>query len=143
AGANQSSTLPVNSVILDGTVTDPDDVPIIFWSLLSGSGSVSFDDSSDPATTAAFTNSGVYVLRLSANDGTNPEATDDVTISILPETGGNDPGNTKTTQNTTCALAANRSVPTAVRISAVIALLVITARNRRGCLAMDKQYAMG
>ncbi|MFH1377774.1 MAG: PKD domain-containing protein, partial [Planctomycetota bacterium] len=42
AGANQSITLPVNTVNLDGTVTDPDDEPVTLWVKQTGPGTVTF-----------------------------------------------------------------------------------------------------
>jgi ABC-type proline/glycine betaine transport system permease subunit len=72
AGANQAITLPVNTAPLAGTVSD-DGLPIgatvtTTWSYLSGPGSVTFANAAAAATTATFSTSGTYLLRLTASD---------------------------------------------------------------------------
>jgi hypothetical protein len=70
AGANQSISVS-GTAILDGTVTDdglPNPVSTV-WSLVSGPGTVIFDDASDVDTTATFSTSGPYLLKLEATDG--------------------------------------------------------------------------
>lgn len=51
------------------------------WSEVSGAGKVSFTAASAPVTTAAFSAPGVYVLRLTANDG-DLTSSADVTITV-------------------------------------------------------------
>ncbi|MFH1377354.1 MAG: nucleoside hydrolase-like domain-containing protein, partial [Planctomycetota bacterium] len=85
AGADQSITLPVDTVNLNGTVTDPDNTPATLWSFVSGPGSVAFGNPNAVDTTAAFTTAGVYVLRLEANDGVNSAVSDTVTITVNAE----------------------------------------------------------
>lgn len=51
------------------------------WSIVSGPGPVQFENSSDPKTKAYFSQTGVYVLRLTANDG-EKTSHDDVTIEV-------------------------------------------------------------
>src|SRR5438132_2008869 len=51
------------------------------WTVVSGPGTVSFDDSSSPVTGAHFSATGVYVMRLAAND-TQYTASADVTITV-------------------------------------------------------------
>ena len=75
--------------VLDGTVSD-DGKPVppgqvtSAWSKLSGPGTVSFGNASSVDTTATFSATGAYVLRLSANDG-ELSASDDVAVNV---TGG-------------------------------------------------------
>lgn len=74
AGADQNAVYPVNSVNLDGTVTDdglpnPPGVFTIHWTQESGPQGVVFGDANIIDTTAAFPAGGTYVLRLTANDG--------------------------------------------------------------------------
>jgi len=74
-------------VNLDGTVTDeglpiPPGVVTSTWSTVSGPGTVAFGDASAVDTTAAFSDPGTYVLRLSADDG-ELTSTDDVTITLV------------------------------------------------------------
>lgn len=70
------------NIDLDGCVSDPNgDSFSTAWSVLSGPDSVGFADASGTNTTATFTSTGVYVLRLTADDGVG-EAFDDVTITV-------------------------------------------------------------
>ncbi|MDD4736389.1 MAG: right-handed parallel beta-helix repeat-containing protein [Kiritimatiellae bacterium] len=71
AGLRQVITLPAVAS-LDATVVD-DDLPMTNvtyqWSFLSGPGSVSFGDDTAEDTTASFSTNGIYLLRLTADDG--------------------------------------------------------------------------
>ena len=83
AGSNDSITLP-NYATLDGTVSDdglPDPPASVTttWSKDSGPGNVTFGDASAVDTTAGFSENGVYVLQLLADDGT---LTDSDTVQI-------------------------------------------------------------
>jgi hypothetical protein len=74
----------VDGALLNGTATDPDGFPVggltLTWSQVSGPGTATFSDPSleDPAVT--FSQSGIYVLRLTANDSLRT-ASDEVTIT--------------------------------------------------------------
>ena len=83
AGSNDSITLP-NYATLDGTISDdglPDPPASLTttWSKDSGPGNVTFGDASAVDTTAGFSENGVYVLQLTADDGT---VTDSDTVQI-------------------------------------------------------------
>lgn len=86
AGANQAIALP-NSAALAGSVSD-DGLPsppqlTTTWSFVSGPLSgVTFADPSAPATAASFSAPGVYVLRLTANDGVF-SATSDTQVTVV------------------------------------------------------------
>ncbi len=71
-------------VNLQGQATDDGD-PSGFltttWSKAAGPGAVTFGNASAPATTASFSNAGLYVLRLTANDG-QLQNYDEVTIGV-------------------------------------------------------------
>ena len=75
-----------SAAILDGTVSD-DGKPVppgqvtSSWSKLSGPGTVNFGSVSSVDTTATFSATGAYVLRLSANDG-ELSASDDVAVTV-------------------------------------------------------------
>ncbi|PXA04418.1 hypothetical protein DDZ13_07760 [Coraliomargarita sinensis] len=71
------------TVALDGTVSDPDvgDTVTTTWSVSSSPASVSFDDASAVDTNASFDTLGDYVLRLTADDGTD-QSFDEVTITV-------------------------------------------------------------
>jgi hypothetical protein len=86
AGPDQTIALPA-SASLSGTVTD-DGLPSgavvsASWSQMSGPGTVTFANASAPVTTATFSTSGTYVLRLTASD-TALSASDDITIVVNP-----------------------------------------------------------
>jgi len=88
AGPDQTITLP-NDAILDGTVSDdgipdPPGTVTTNWSQVSGPGEVTFGDASAVYTTASFSNSGSYVLRLTASDGEFTPS-DEVIITVEPD----------------------------------------------------------
>jgi PKD repeat protein len=87
AGPNQTIQLPTNTVTLNGTATDdglpPGSTLTVNWSKVSGPGTVTFGDATQAVTTATFSEAGVYVLRLSAND-TRLTTTSDATITVQP-----------------------------------------------------------
>jgi hypothetical protein len=106
AGADQAITLPANAN-LAGTASDdalpnPPATLTTTWSKLNGPGTVSFGNASALSTTASFSTSGSYTLRLTASDGALT-ATDDVIVTVNAAPGGagtgltgryyNDPGN--------------------------------------------------
>ena len=93
-GPDQTVTL-TNSVNLDGTVSDdglpnPPATVTTTWSKFSGPGTVIFGNANAVDTTASFSTSGTYVLRLTANDSAL-SANDDVTITVNPGSGGSPP----------------------------------------------------
>ena len=59
------------NLILEAAVTDDDTntVPSVSWSQISGPDALVFGDTNQPNTTVSFTNAGVYMLRLTADDG--------------------------------------------------------------------------
>ena len=59
------------NMILEATVTDDGDTNSLtfWWSKVSGPDSLVFGDTNQAKTTVSFTNSGIYVLRLTADDG--------------------------------------------------------------------------
>ncbi|MEZ4656466.1 MAG: hypothetical protein R2911_02735 [Caldilineaceae bacterium] len=84
AGPDQIVMLPA-AAVLDGTVTDdglpnPPGVVIASWSQVSGPGVVAFGDASAQDTTATFSATGVYALRLTADDG-ELTASDDLLVT--------------------------------------------------------------
>lgn len=86
AGADQT-VLQAAPAILAGQVTD-DGLPIggnltATWSKVSGPGTVTFGNANQATTTASFSATGVYVLRLTASDSALTMA-DDVTITANP-----------------------------------------------------------
>ncbi|HEV3470216.1 MAG TPA: RHS repeat-associated core domain-containing protein [Pyrinomonadaceae bacterium] len=86
AGPDQSVHLP-KAAALVGAVTDdalpPGKVIALSWSKVSGPGTVTFSRPAAASTTAAFTEVGTYVLRLTANDSLL-QASDELTVNVLP-----------------------------------------------------------
>jgi len=85
AGPDQAVTLPA-AASLDGTVTDdgmprPPGAVATTWDLVSGPGAVTFANRNAVDTTASFSGTGTYVLRLTANDG-EFVASDNVTVTV-------------------------------------------------------------
>lgn len=91
AGDEQTLMLPAGAN-LAGTVTDdglpnPPGAFTVAWTKDSGPGTVTFGNANAASTTAAFSADGVYVLRLTANDGALP-ASDTVQVTVNPAGGG-------------------------------------------------------
>jgi parallel beta-helix repeat protein len=87
AGTDQSITLPAVAS-LNGTVTDdglpnPPGVVNVSWSAVSGPGTVTFGNANARQTTASFSFSGTYTLRLTATDGALVSQ-DDLVVTVLP-----------------------------------------------------------
>ncbi len=86
AGDNQSVNT-LNDIALDGSGTTDDGLPdppgalTYLWSKVSGPGTVTFADATSAITTCSVSDSGTYVLRLTADDD-DLNDTDDVTILV-------------------------------------------------------------
>jgi hypothetical protein len=107
AGPDLAVTLPA-AASLDGTVTDdglPDPPGAITtaWSLVSGPGTVTFADPNAVDTTASFSGTGTYDLRLSADDG-GGVASDTVAVTVS----GDGEGGGGSTSGGGCSLAPNK-----------------------------------
>lgn len=90
AGTDQTITLP-SGATLNGTATD-DGLPspsqlAVSWSKVSGPGGVTFSNPSVLFTTANFSVAGIYVIRLTANDG-SLFSSDDLTVIVNTNSGG-------------------------------------------------------
>ncbi len=88
AGAPQTIELPVDTVDLNGFVTDdghpfPPSALTAEWRLESGPAGVTFGNPADAMTTATFTLAGVYVLALEGDDF-QLTTTDSVEITVDP-----------------------------------------------------------
>jgi RHS repeat-associated protein len=87
AGPDQTITLPTDTVGLNGIATD-DGLPatstlVTTWTKVSGPGPVTFANSSNPVTSATFTEPGTYVLRLTANDSLLT-VFDEMSVEVIP-----------------------------------------------------------
>ena len=85
AGSNQTIIWPVDELMLQGTVADdglPTDGALTStWSVVSGPGTVEFDDAGLADANATFSASGTYVLALTASDGISSSSST-VTITV-------------------------------------------------------------
>jgi hypothetical protein len=94
AGPDQSDILVMEVVDLAGSATD-DGEPYgstltYLWTKLSGPGTATFDDDTDPTTQVTFSMAGTYVLQLYVTDGDLSD-TDTMTVEVGTAV---DPGNT-------------------------------------------------
>ena len=77
------------TVTLAGSASDPDGTtPAILWTRISGPGPVTFGNASAGNTTATMAAPGIYVLRLTANDGLFTTF-DEVTVTVINDTNTN------------------------------------------------------
>jgi hypothetical protein len=91
AGANQTVTLPTNSVSLKGSATDPDGtIAAYVWERLSGSGTITTPNAA--TTTIAGLTAGSSVFRLTAVDNNGASVSDDVSIIVNASTPPPTPG---------------------------------------------------
>jgi len=91
AGPDQTIALP-SGTTLNGTVTDdglpnPPGSTTKSWTQQSGPGTVTFGTPNAAATTAAFSEAGTYVLRLTGDDSTL-SAFDELTVEVDPQNVG-------------------------------------------------------
>ena len=89
AGPEQSIVLP-NIASLAGNVNDdelpnPPGATTVTWSKSSGPGSVTFSSPNSVNTTASFSEAGIYLIRLTADDS-ELTSFDEVTITVQPDT---------------------------------------------------------
>src|SRR6266446_7692901 len=88
AGADQVITLPsianLTGAAIDDGQPNPPGVLTTTWSQVSGPGTVSFSNASALDSTATFSESGAYVLRLTVSDGALA-ASDDVAVTVNPD----------------------------------------------------------
>lgn len=82
AGADQSIELPISSVALQGSGTDPDTSQTLTyaWTANPAAG-VTFDNPASATARATFASAATYVLTLTVSDGT-ANATDDVQVVV-------------------------------------------------------------
>lgn len=129
AGTDQTITLPTDTVALDGTAADPDDTPGTEWTMESGPGVVRFDDASAVDTNAVFPQEGRYVLRLSADDGSNPVVSDTVTITVESEN-DEDTDDDEVSGGCGCGLGASASDSSSNGLFFLFVLLAMLSRLR-------------
>lgn len=85
AGANQSITLPTNSVTLTGSGTDPEGQTLTYsWLKISG-GTASIQSPTSFKTVVSNLQEGTYTFRLTVKDSGGATDTDDVLVTVNPE----------------------------------------------------------
>ena len=83
AGADQALSLPINSVTLSGSGSDPDgSIASFAWSKVSGPAGGSIQSASEASTIINGLNQGTYVFRLTVTDNGGLTATDDVQVVV-------------------------------------------------------------
>src|SRR4030042_4635681 len=90
AGLDQTVSID-NGVSLNGSASDdglpnPPGMVTTLWSMVSGPGVVTFANPNSPTTTASFSSSGSYVLRLTTNDS-ELISYDDTSINVTGSSG--------------------------------------------------------
>ncbi|MEZ4658891.1 MAG: hypothetical protein R2911_15090 [Caldilineaceae bacterium] len=91
AGPDMAITLP-DGALLSGSASDdglPSATLISTWSVVSGPGTVAFDNPNALNAIASFGADGVYTLRLTADDGAL-SSSDDLVVTVSPATALND-----------------------------------------------------
>ncbi|WP_224361506.1 carboxylesterase family protein [Hyalangium versicolor] len=90
-GPAQTITLPTSSVTLTGSASDADGTIASYsWTKVSG-GTASFSTPTAASTTVSGLVQGTYVFRLTVTDNLGATASADVTVTVLPVPGGNNP----------------------------------------------------
>lgn len=84
AGANQTITLPANTVTLNGTgSSDPDGtISSYAWSKVSGPGQGTISNTAAASTTVTGLAQGTYIFKLTVKDNSNATAADSVVITV-------------------------------------------------------------
>ncbi len=85
AGLDQSITLPVNSVSLTGSGTDPDGtIAAYLWTKISGPANGTINNPASAATTVTALVEGVYRLELKVTDNSGATDTDTIMVIVNP-----------------------------------------------------------
>jgi hypothetical protein len=83
AGMDQTIVLPMNSITLNGSASDPDgSITTYAWTKISGPAGSTFGSASSVSTTVNGLVQGSYVFRLTATDNKGATASDDVAITV-------------------------------------------------------------
>ena len=85
AGPDVTITLPVASILLNGTGTDSDGtIKSYSWSKVSGSSAFSFSNDKVSNPTVSGLQVGTYVFRLTVTDDKDATASDDIQVTVNP-----------------------------------------------------------
>jgi len=93
AGSPQTITLPVNSVTLTGSASDPDgSIASYLWTQVSGPSVANISNATSVSATMSSLVQGSYIFRLTATDNSGTSASGDVTVTVnaaVPPPSGN------------------------------------------------------
>jgi len=85
AGDNQSITLPVNTITLNGSGNDPDGGSVSYqWTQRSGPNTATLTNANMPDLKAGDLIAGAYVFGLTVTDNESDSAFDDLTLTVFP-----------------------------------------------------------
>jgi alpha-tubulin suppressor-like RCC1 family protein len=102
AGANQTITLPVNSVTLTGNATDASGtIKGYQWTQVSGPSTAGFGTATQSQTTATGLLAGVYVFKLTVTNNSGLTGTATVQVTVKPAVAGPPAANAGTDQTIT------------------------------------------
>jgi hypothetical protein len=88
AGGNQTITLPTNSVVLNGSASDPDgSIASVAWTQRSGPSTAVIATPNSVTTAVSGLQAGSYVFRLTATDNQGASAFSEASITVNPEPG--------------------------------------------------------
>jgi pimeloyl-ACP methyl ester carboxylesterase len=83
AGVDQTITLPVNNVTLNGSATDKDGSIVSYnWTKLSGPSSYTISSPATASTSVIGLVQGIYIFRLSVKDNNGATSSDDIQITV-------------------------------------------------------------
>ena len=89
AGADKAITLPVSSVVINGSSSDSDGtITVHAWTQVSGPAAAVLSGADTSALTASGLGEGTYVFRYTVTDNSGSSASDQVSVSVLPASGG-------------------------------------------------------
>lgn len=86
AGANQTITLPLNSIVLTGSGTDPEGSALTYLWEKAGGPTATLTNSNTAVLSAANLIEGTYVFRLTVTDNGGLKGQKEVTVNVLPQT---------------------------------------------------------
>ncbi|WP_367870726.1 tandem-95 repeat protein [Luteolibacter sp. Populi] len=89
AGADKTIVQPAASVVLNGSATDADgSISSHLWTQVSGPGAAALSGSATANLTASNLVQGTYLFRYRATDNAGNSASDEASVFVLPDSGG-------------------------------------------------------
>ncbi|MDE2030948.1 MAG: hypothetical protein KGI58_01665, partial [Patescibacteria group bacterium] len=108
AGANQTITLPTNSIILSGSGTDSDgSIASYSWVQTSGPSSASISNRTSPSSTVTGLIQGTYQFQLTVTDNLGATGTSSVNVTVNPVATSSTPVTVYAGDNQTITLPTN------------------------------------